>query len=324
MNFISVNYHSIDDEDKYKSGIYPISADRFAKQLELIKQDFVFISEDVLVSAIENKTKLPDNACLITFDDALRSQYENAVPILREMKIPAVFFINTLHLKKEKACVVHKIWKLLSMLSATEMLAQVIRHYSEIKHKEINFDNISLNSAQKENMYDHDTDTLKLKYLLNSYLDLALVELIIDKIFAESYGDEKDFCQEFYMDAAQIKDLDQGKLFSIGLHTESHLNIPHAENAIVSKEIISNHDFLKNNLDIKNIQGISYPIGAIEAKDLNDKIMETIKSLEIKYGVTVQRRVNHDLASPFLIHRFDTNDVDGGKNPIIDLKNIIN
>ena len=39
------------------------------------------------------ENKLPKKSCLITFDDGLKESYENGLPILDDMGIPAAFFI---------------------------------------------------------------------------------------------------------------------------------------------------------------------------------------------------------------------------------------
>ena len=55
------------------------------------------------------KKLLPEKSCLITFDDGLKSQYENALPLLEKLKVPAIFFVNALPYAEERACLIHKV-----------------------------------------------------------------------------------------------------------------------------------------------------------------------------------------------------------------------
>ena len=100
MLFLVINFHYIHEEDKYSfPGIYPTSVARLASQLEQISEHFHFISQDDLSGAVDGQKTLPERCCLITFDDGLRDQYENALPLLMEKGIPAVFFVNALPYK---------------------------------------------------------------------------------------------------------------------------------------------------------------------------------------------------------------------------------
>lgn len=85
MLFLSVNFHGIHEDKEFPyPGIYGTSPNRFIRQLDRIGKYFDFISQNDLARAIEGNGKLPDRCCLITFDDGLKSQYANALPILQK------------------------------------------------------------------------------------------------------------------------------------------------------------------------------------------------------------------------------------------------
>ncbi len=320
MTLIIVNYHYIDDEHKYQGGIYPVSPERLSNQLDKLGEKFNFIGEKELVAAIKKKENLPGKNCLITFDDGLRSQYEKAMPILEKKKISAVFYINTLPLRYQRSCSVHKIHYLLSKTSPSQLLEKVVSCYEKITGDE--FDNIVSKNKEINYKYDTSNDTVILKNTLYNYLDRKLSAQIIDKIFNECYGDEKKFCRGLYLDKEQLREISKNKLFSIGLHTESHINIPSATKDEVRNEISNNYNYLKNDLGIKNIKGISYPFGTIGEEDIDYKIKSCAATLELVYGLTMTRGINTDLDRPLLLKRFDTNDVVGGKKPIMDFNQL--
>jgi len=88
---IVLMYHRF-EENKYPSTNIKVAD--FIKQIDLIKKnDFTFIDAGNFESSLINlkdKKKI-----LLTIDDAFKSFYEQAWPILKKNKIPFILFINT-------------------------------------------------------------------------------------------------------------------------------------------------------------------------------------------------------------------------------------
>lgn len=315
MNFISVTYHYVDDELKYERGIYPVSVDRLEKQLAALRKTFVFINQASLVAAITAGEPLPDTSCLITFDDGLKTQYDNAVPILKKLGVPAIFFINTLPLRRRRACLVHKIHYLLIALPPEMFLDEIKKVHQDICGEPLDMSIINQDKARQINIYDTSA-AASLKYVLNSYLMPELANQIIDKIFYRYYADEEKFCRELYINQEQIALLNKSDLFSIGLHTESHVNLSYVNKETAGKEIVDNYDYLSKELGIKEIRSITYPYGQISPEDYKEKIEKVAAGLGLVYGFTTKCGVNNNFNEPLLLKRFDTNDIVAGKKPI--------
>jgi peptidoglycan/xylan/chitin deacetylase (PgdA/CDA1 family) len=67
----------------------------FECQLDYLRNNGDFLSLDRVIELLERKEPIKGRFFCITFDDGLRSCYDNAFPILAERKIPAAFFIVT-------------------------------------------------------------------------------------------------------------------------------------------------------------------------------------------------------------------------------------
>ena len=68
--------------------------DNFIEQLNLIKKNqFKFINPNNFEVAIRNKKN--EKKILLTIDDAFKSFYDKAWPVLKEKKIPFLLFVNT-------------------------------------------------------------------------------------------------------------------------------------------------------------------------------------------------------------------------------------
>tara|TARA_Y100000310_G_scaffold341747_1_gene441911 strand:+ start:9489 stop:10436 length:948 start_codon:yes stop_codon:yes gene_type:complete len=312
MELLIVTYHYIEPEDKYTKGIYPVSPERFKRQLDTLQKKYTFVSEKELVDAIKKKNKLPEKACLITFDDGLHSQYENAVPTLREKGIPAIFFVTTRPYQEKKAAIVHKIHYLLAQVPEDVLLSELKNAYEEIEKKKFN---LSLLEDVKKirKWYIYDTEkTAIFKYLLNHTFSQELSSKIIETLFKKPAIinlDEASFCDDIYMKKEDMESLYKDKLFSVGLHSHSHMDISQFSIGEVIKDFQKNLSILNNYFSIKNISGLSYPYGITDKDGEEDKIHKVAEKLNLSYGVTTKKGINLNLNDPFLLKRFNPNDI---------------
>ena len=88
---LSLCYHKIDVVQNDWTGI-TTSPDTFRWQLQ-------YLSENYHINDVHNLPYEPGKQdVLITFDDGYADNYTNALPILEELHIPAIFFVSTGHL----------------------------------------------------------------------------------------------------------------------------------------------------------------------------------------------------------------------------------
>ena len=92
MKLTTFLYHEINNtpSEFHKINNLSVTEDIFYDQLRFIKNEFNIINPKDL---IKNKFYKHKNA-LITFDDSSKGIIENAIPILNDLKIPALFFLN--------------------------------------------------------------------------------------------------------------------------------------------------------------------------------------------------------------------------------------
>ncbi|WP_233842624.1 polysaccharide deacetylase family protein [Dyella sp. 2HG41-7] len=76
--------------------------ERFRAQMLHVKQHFVPVRLSDVAAAINSGAALPPDAVAITFDDGYDDNYRIAYPILRELNIPATFFVSTGHIDTGK------------------------------------------------------------------------------------------------------------------------------------------------------------------------------------------------------------------------------
>ena len=92
-----LTYHHVAEADPaypFDPGVADATPAQFRRQLELIARYGTPVTIADLVRALDGRS-LPNNAVMITFDDGYRSCHDVALPILREVGLPATFFVPT-------------------------------------------------------------------------------------------------------------------------------------------------------------------------------------------------------------------------------------
>jgi peptidoglycan/xylan/chitin deacetylase (PgdA/CDA1 family) len=65
----------------------------FARHLAILKRHFTILTLEEFEERLLNNRPFEDASCLITFDDGWIDNFENALPILRAQRVPAVIFL---------------------------------------------------------------------------------------------------------------------------------------------------------------------------------------------------------------------------------------
>lgn len=316
MTFLIVNFHYFGQENKYKAGIFPVSAARFSNQLDLLAKNFSFISQKDLLDAVEMKRALPENSCLITMDDGLRCQYEIALPILKEKKAPAIFFVGSLPYLEKKTCLVHKIHYVLANYSANEIVDFINEFMCRNKHPESFLDIIDKikTEAQKKYRYDEPmTASIKLFFNTDKIISSEIRDAVISELFNTLVVSEQAFAEKLYMDENQLRDLFNNDL--LGLHSHSHQSLASLSGFQIEKDLNINKKAIESIVSGK-LTSISFPYGG--KMDVNSEVLVACQKVGFKLGFTMERALNSTLLNPLMFARLDTNDVLGGKNPMFE------
>jgi peptidoglycan/xylan/chitin deacetylase (PgdA/CDA1 family) len=96
-------YHrvlSMEDPARFDFDLDLVSAsvEGFRDQMQLLRRRFRPMGLTQAVAALEAGERLRSDAVVVTFDDGYDDNYRYAFPILRELDIPATFFVSTGHI----------------------------------------------------------------------------------------------------------------------------------------------------------------------------------------------------------------------------------
>lgn len=86
------------DAFEFDLDLVSATADGFREQMLLLRRRFQPMRLGDAVAAVMSGKSLPANAVVVTFDDGYDDNYNVAYPILRELGVPATFFVSTGHI----------------------------------------------------------------------------------------------------------------------------------------------------------------------------------------------------------------------------------
>lgn len=292
---LAVGYHYIAESAPEKPrAIFPVTTPQLEAQIEALAVTHQLVSRDELVAAVDGDAVLPDRACVLTFDDGLRCQFELALPVLERLSAPAIFFVSGRPLAERRMLEVHKLHALREHLMDDELAARLPQGLPEVSAEE----------AQTHYRYDT-LAAARLKFLLNIRLPADRRRQIVDELFDAEFPDESAVAEELYMDAAQVVELERAHR-SVGAHSYAHQPLATLSNGELGDDVARVTQLLEQ-LTGTRPRAFSYPYGTPEAVDA--RAAGAVGAAGYHLAFTMRREVNETLAEPLLLGRLDTNDL---------------
>jgi peptidoglycan/xylan/chitin deacetylase (PgdA/CDA1 family) len=313
MIVLVVNYHYVAAEPPHSPrGIFPVSVDQLARQLELLGRSLEFISRDQLIAAVRDVRTLPERSCLVTFDDGLRCQFELALPVLESLGAPALFLVPGQPLAERRALYVHKVHHLLERLPGEEL-----RRLLEpgIVRSGVSLDAVSEEDTVRQYAYDR-PDVARIKYLLNVLVPSSARDAVLADVFTAICPDEGAFCDELYLSAKQVATLER-EYRAVGAHSYAHEPLAALDPSSIRLDLSRNAAVLTATTG-RRPEAISYPHGSLQA--VNQEVAAVAAKAGFVAGFTMERAFNRSLRQPLLLGRVDANDAPGGRYPLFELR----
>ena len=289
---IIVNYHYVENPSLEWGGIHPCPMAEFEKQVKCLAENYKIVSVDEVYSAAKEKNS--GRFAAISFDDGLKGQYLNALPILEKYGATAIFFPITSTFEGNIPGT-HKLHILLSRFPAQSLIER-------FNKEEIGFAPIPMEKRMtNERQLYSDVPTVNLKETLLS-IPPHVKDSFLNKTFKALELDEKKVAKELFMSEEEIKSLNK-KGFSIGSHTHGHYSLSSLDEKSIKEEIRTSKKILGALLG--NFPAvISYPHGI-----KNKNLALFLKSEGFKFGFSIEVRPVLATDDPFFLPRLDTNDL---------------
>jgi peptidoglycan/xylan/chitin deacetylase (PgdA/CDA1 family) len=310
-----VNFHHVRERSPEGfPGLHHRRPDQLREQLQVLGRRFDFPNPDAVRDILHGGKPFGSNLCVVTFDDGLRDHYEHAVPVLAELGVTGVFFVNTGPWEDGRLLAVHMAHLLSARFSYAE-LAEDFEAAALERGVACRLDDVPPDALREVYRYD-DAETRRVKYYLNMLLPQHEREGVLRRVFSRRVGSEQEHARAHYLEREMAREM-RSAGHVIGIHSHRHLNLAAISPELRGRDLRTNLDYLSEALGSGSgpLRWISYPYGSPNSYD--EQVVNDARALGCDTGLTMRRGLNlaSDL-SPMCLRRVDTNDVEGGKRPL--------
>lgn len=252
----------------------------FSSMIDWLDKNYTILNADEYLQKLEKKSINKNDIC-ISFDDALLSQFDIALPVLKKRGITAFYFVPS------------------SVFTDNPDLLEVYRYFRINEFKTIDefydefFNNVKFNNIEKYERIKKKYERIDFlpshkfysesdkwfRYLRDYYLKNEEYNKIMKDMMDKKKFNPKKIKQKLWMNENCLKKINQDKNI-IGLHSFSHptkmSKLPYKEQF---NEYSKNLFHLENILGKNTIQTVSHPCG-----DYNQDTLKILKNLKIKFG----------------------------------------
>ena len=303
-------YHRVAEPDLDPWGL-SVSPLRFAEQLEVINKYFHPLSMQELLRHLQNG-KVPKRSIVLTFDDGYADNLYNAKPLLERYDVPAIIFLVTEAVGKERNFWWDELeWALLQPGTLPDHLEL------KVNNNRYEWDlgaarGYSMQARQKDRQrrpWDAPTGTrLAFFYVIWQHLlKFSAPERIeaLDAICTWA-GMSKDLPREGRaLSMHEVNALKEGSLIEMGAHTVTHPSLTVLSKLQQMEEITNSKTQLENIIG-HPVTNFSYPHG-----DYSDETIDLVHKAGFHSASTTNFKCVFPNADPFQLPRFQVDDWSG-------------
>lgn len=257
----------------------------FAWQMEHVAAHYSTPSPSDVFKRISRGAPLPKRSVLVTFDDGFMDNFEVAYPILRRLRIPAMFFLTTGYIETMR-----RFW-------FDEVVSTVLRTSASRIRLDVLDMTIEINSGHEQRRGIASRLLAKLKTVPNRVREAAVDEIRV-KLGAVRSGNHP---QPQAMSWDQVREMASGGM-EFGSHTVSHPVLSRVErDEDLAHELTDSKSRIEAELGSR-VTALAYPVGGRSAYDT--RVISAARSAGYKVGVSYVRGATFSrTVDPFEIRR---------------------
>jgi peptidoglycan/xylan/chitin deacetylase (PgdA/CDA1 family) len=247
-----LTYHRIAEPsgDLFYDPVISASPESFRTQVAWLANRFRIITLDELISQLEDQAPWREPVLLLTFDDGYKDNFDVGMPILRELGIPATFFIPTGFLDNSRLPWWDHIAYVLKRTTVHRLLLKMSPQCTEA----------SLTLA-----LDTMPRALAIMVIIRAFLDETISDPVwfLDQldVQAEVSVDSQDLGRSLFMSWDHVRQLVAlGAQWTIGSHAHTHCRLASLENNAQRYELAESKRILEAHIR-QPIRALAYPYG---------------------------------------------------------------
>jgi peptidoglycan/xylan/chitin deacetylase (PgdA/CDA1 family) len=241
------------------------SASAFREQMAFVRTRMQPLRFAELLGYLDRGEALPPNAVIVTFDDGYDDNYRVAFPILRELGVPATFFVSTGHIDNGLPYVYDWLVHMICQTRATRL---------ELPELDLHIDLPDALAARRKIAADV-LDRIK-------WLDDAIQHAVVAHLEQAWSMPRTPHPDSRPMSWAQLREMQAGGM-EIGSHGTFHRMLALLPRAQMHEEIETSRTAIARELGAAP-QVLSYPVGGPNAYD--DEVIATAQRAGFRIGCT--------------------------------------
>ena len=272
-------FHHFHDDKIHKKTQGSINQNEFYKLIKFVGRKNILDADDFFVRCKENK--LTEKNVCFTFDDAIKSQYDVALPILEDLKIKSFFFVySSLFDYEPDLLEIYRYFRTNYFLNIDEFYKSFFKKCKKNLNEFYKVEENTIN--QKKLKYPfYSISDVKFRLVRDVLLTKEEYKLIMFEMFKEKNFVQENYYEFLFMSNKNIMEIKKmGHL--IGLHSHSHPTlIEKMQQSEQVNEYEKNIDILSQilNCDKKEFKYMSHPCGSY-----NDSTLNILKKLGVELG----------------------------------------
>ena len=277
-------------------------------QLNYLEKNYEIITMESVIEFAKNDIELPNNPCLLTFDDGYKEHYSKVFPELKKRKLQGSFFSPAETVLGKKVLDVDKIHFILAKEQNKNLIIDEIKKFIE-KYK----NKIKGNSLYNFNTYwkkfavadrFDSKEVIFIKRVLQHALPENIRVKLSDNLFERYIGiNQKEFASKLYMSKKDLKEMIDSKMY-VGSHGYHHLWLNTLPKNLQLYEIEKSINFLSSIGAPTTDWVMNYPYGGYNSDTLN-----ILKMKNCCIGLTTTNGIAELNKNKLLeLSRLDTND----------------
>ncbi len=272
-----LGYHRIvaDIEQAEREAIFGLvtSVETFRRHLEIIRKRYQVLTLDEAIRVLRGERSVNSPAAVITFDDGYRDVYEQALPVLRNMGLPATVFVPTAFIGTSQLLDHDRLYWLILKARATGASLH------------LPLEQAGLRPAQVEALC-LESDPVRLSDRL-LYLPFEVRQRLLSNLEATLCDGVQDYPAGYeLMNWEMIAELVRAG-FTIGAHSDRHPVLTLESVETIKREITSSKRILEERLK-EPVRHFAYPNG-----QYNEEIRQMIAQAGFEAAVTTENRLNY-------------------------------
>lgn len=274
----AVMFHHFHDDILHERGQGSISKDEFKKIITYLTKKYNILNPTEFINKLTTN-KLSRNDIALTFDDALRCQYDIAIPVLEEFSIKGFFFVYTNAFKKNPDPLEFYRDIRNNYFKDIEEFYSVFFRICINKFPEIEkiFEERYSNNFLHE--YPHYTySDRKFRFMRDRLLKESDYHLLMDNIIRDIDYSKNLRRNILFMNINHLRDI-KALGHNIGMHSSSHpTNMDELDKDKQFNEYKENYEFIEKNFGHKP-DSMSHPLGRY-----TDETLKILNNMNIKIG----------------------------------------